>query len=98
MVPIIVHMALISMQYNEIVTNDKIAIDLKEHVIKPMVPEEYLDEKTIFHLNPSGRFVIGGPHGDAGLTERKIIIDTYAGRGAHDGASFSRKDPTKVDI
>ncbi|MCO5614594.1 hypothetical protein L7F22_068877 [Adiantum nelumboides] len=68
MVPIIVHMVLISMQHNEIITNDKIATDLKEHVIKPMIPEKYLDEKTIFHLNPFGRFVIGGPHGDVGLT------------------------------
>nr|POF09762.1 s-adenosylmethionine synthase 2 [Quercus suber] len=68
-----------------------------EHVIKPVIPEKYLDEKTIFHLNPSGRFVIGGPHGDAGLTGRKIIIDTYGGWGAHGGGAFSGKDPTKVD-
>ncbi|KAJ6384706.1 hypothetical protein OIU78_027905 [Salix suchowensis] len=66
-------------------------------VIKPVIPEKYLDEKTIFHLNPSGRFVIGGPHGDAGLTGRKIIIDTYGGWGAHGGGAFSGKDPTKVD-
>ncbi|VAH76584.1 unnamed protein product [Triticum turgidum subsp. durum] len=78
-------------------TNDEIAADLKEHVIKPVIPEKYLDEKTIFHLNPSGRFVIGGPHGDAGLTGRKIIIDTYGGWGAHGGGAFSGKDPTKVD-
>lgn len=68
-----------------------------EHVIKPVVPAKYLDDKTIFHLNPSGRFVIGGPHGDAGLTGRKIIIDTYGGWGAHGGGAFSGKDPTKVD-
>ncbi|CAD6231741.1 unnamed protein product [Miscanthus lutarioriparius] len=68
-----------------------------EHVIKPVIPEQYLDEKTIFHLNPSGRFVIGGPHGDAGLTGRKIIIDTYGGWGAHGGGASSGKDPTKVD-
>ena len=67
-----------------------------EHVIKPVVPAKYLDEETIFHLNPSGRFVIGGPHGDAGLTGRKIIIDTYGGWGAHGGGAFSGKDPTKV--
>lgn len=60
-----------------------------EHVIKPVVPAKYLDDKTIFHLNPSGRFVIGGPHGDAGLTGRKIIIDTYGGWGAHGGGAFS---------
>ena len=79
------------------VSNDKIAKDLMEHVIKPVVPAKYLDDNTIFHLNPSGRFVIGGPHGDAGLTGRKIIIDTYGGWGAHGGGAFSGKDPTKVD-
>ncbi|KAF2324073.1 hypothetical protein GH714_006487 [Hevea brasiliensis] len=66
-------------------------------MVPPVIPEKYLDEKTIFHLNPSGRFVIGGPHGDAGLTGRKIIIDTYGGWGAHGGGAFSGKDPTKVD-
>ena len=79
------------------VSNDKIHKDLMEHVIKPVVPAKYLDDNTIFHLNPSGRFVIGGPHGDAGLTGRKIIIDTYGGWGAHGGGAFSGKDPTKVD-
>ena len=59
-----------------------------EHVIKPIIPAQYLDDKTIYHLNPSGRFVIGGPHGDAGLTGRKIIIDTYGGWGAHGGENF----------
>ncbi|KAK8611909.1 hypothetical protein V6N13_131947 [Hibiscus sabdariffa] len=97
MVPVRVHTVLISTQHDETVTNDEIAADLKEHVIKPVIPEKYLDEKTIFHLNPSGRFVIGGPHGDAGLTGRKIIIDTYGGWGAHGGGAFSGKDPTKVD-
>ncbi|KAH7302428.1 hypothetical protein KP509_23G072300 [Ceratopteris richardii] len=97
MVPIRVHTGLISSQHDETVTNDKIAADLKEFVIKPVIREKYLDEKTIFHLNPSGRFVIGGPHGDAGLTGRKIIIDTYGGWGAHGGGAFSGKDPTKVD-
>merc|ERR1712054_66395 len=61
------------------------------------IPAELLDSNTIYHLNPSGRFVIGGPHGDAGLTGRKIIIDTYGGWGAHGGGAFSGKDPTKVD-
>jgi S-adenosylmethionine synthetase len=96
-IPLRVHTVLISTQHNEDVSNDKIKEDLMEHVIKPVVPEKYLDDKTIFHLNPSGRFVIGGPHGDAGLTGRKIIIDTYGGWGAHGGGAFSGKDPTKVD-
>merc|ERR1711892_1156958 len=78
-------------------TNEKIAADLMEHVIKPVIPAKYLDDKTSYHLNPSGRFVIGGPHGDAGLTGRKIIIDSYGGWGAHGGGAFSGKDPTKVD-
>ncbi|KAJ0971980.1 hypothetical protein J5N97_019939 [Dioscorea zingiberensis] len=97
MVPIRVHTVLISTQHDETVTNEQIAEDLKEHVIKPVIPSKYLDQRTIFHLNPSGRFVIGGPHGDAGLTGRKIIIDTYGGWGAHGGGAFSGKDPTKVD-
>ncbi|KAL6534142.1 S-adenosylmethionine synthase 3 [Orobanche hederae] len=97
MVPIRVHTVLISTQHDETVTNEQIAADLKEHVIKPVIPAQYLDDNTIFHLNPSGRFVIGGPHGDAGLTGRKIIIDTYGGWGAHGGGAFSGKDPTKVD-
>merc|ERR1712216_822958 len=76
---------------------DKIREDLMEHVIKEVVPGQYLDDKTIYHLNPSGRFVIGGPHGDAGLSGRKIIIYTYGGWGAHGGGAFSGKDTTKVD-
>merc|ERR1719468_1417852 len=96
-VPVRVHTIVISTQHSEDVTNEKISADLMEHVIKPVVPAKYLDEKTIYHLNPSGRFVIGGPHGDAGLTGRKIIIDTYGGWGAHGGGAFSGKDNTKVD-
>jgi S-adenosylmethionine synthetase len=96
-VPQRVHTIVISTQHSEDVTNEQIAADLQEHVIKPVVPEKYLDDKTIYHLNPSGRFVIGGPHGDAGLTGRKIIIDTYGGWGAHGGGAFSGKDTTKVD-
>jgi len=94
--PVRVHTVLISTQHNEDVTNEQIAIDLKEHVIKPVFGEWYNDKIT-FHLNPSGRFVIGGPHGDAGLTGRKIIVDTYGGWGAHGGGAFSGKDPSKVD-
>ena len=97
MVPLRVHTILISTQHNEDVDNAKIASDLLEHVVKHVVPAKYLDERTIYHFNPSGRFVIGGPHGDAGLTGRKIIIDTYGGWGAHGGGAFSGKDPTKVD-
>jgi len=97
MIPISVHTIVISTQHEDGVTNEKIRADLMEHVIKPVVPEKYLTKDTIYHLNPSGRFVIGGPHGDAGLTGRKIIIDTYGGWGAHGGGAFSGKDPTKVD-
>jgi len=97
MVPLRVHTVVISTQHDENVTNEQIQKDLHEHVIKPIVPAKYLDDKTIYHLNPSGRFVIGGPHGDAGLTGRKIIIDTYGGWGAHGGGAFSGKDSTKVD-
>jgi len=97
MIPIRVHTVVISTQHDDGVSNDKIRADLMEHVIKPVVPTQYLTKDTIFHLNPSGRFVIGGPHGDAGLTGRKIICDTYGGWGAHGGGAFSGKDPTKVD-
>lgn len=97
MVPQYIHTIVISTQHDDGVSNDTIRKDLMEHVIKPTVDEKYLTDKTIYHLNPSGRFVIGGPHGDAGLTGRKIIIDTYGGWGAHGGGAFSGKDPTKVD-
>jgi S-adenosylmethionine synthetase len=97
MIPKRVHTIVISTQHDETVDQKKIQEDLMEHVIKPVVPGNLLDSKTIYHLNPSGRFVIGGPHGDAGLTGRKIIIDTYGGWGAHGGGAFSGKDPTKVD-
>jgi S-adenosylmethionine synthetase len=92
-----VHTVLISTQHDETVTNEKIAEDLMTEVIKKVIPAQLLDANTIFHLNPSGRFTIGGPDGDAGLTGRKIIIDTYGGWGAHGGGAFSGKDPTKVD-
>lgn len=95
--PIRVHTIVISTQHDDGVTNEQIRTDLMEKVIKPVVDKKYLTEDTKYHLNPSGRFVIGGPHGDAGLTGRKIIIDTYGGWGAHGGGAFSGKDPTKVD-
>jgi len=96
-VPVRVHTIVISTQHDETVTNETIQRELREHVISKVIPAELIDDKTIFHLNPSGKFIIGGPHGDAGLTGRKIIIDTYGGWGAHGGGAFSGKDPTKVD-
>jgi S-adenosylmethionine synthetase len=97
MIPQRVHTVLISTQHEDGVSNDQIGKDLIEHVIKHVIPNKYLTEETIYHLNPSGRFVIGGPHGDAGLTGRKIIVDTYGGWGAHGGGAFSGKDSSKVD-
>ena len=97
MIPVRVHTVVISTQHDDGIDNEDIRAQLHEHVIKPVIPADLLDEETIYHLNPSGRFVIGGPHGDAGLTGRKIIIDTYGGWGAHGGGAFSGKDPTKVD-
>jgi hypothetical protein len=79
------------------VDNNTIRQGLIEHVIKPVIPSHYLDKDTKYFLNPSGRFVIGGPQGDAGLTGRKIIVDSYGGWGAHGGGAFSGKDPSKVD-
>lgn len=96
-IPVRVHTVVISTQHDENVTNDQIKKDLMEQVVKVVIPAKYLDDTTIYHLNPSGKFIIGGPHGDAGLTGRKIIIDTYGGWGAHGGGAFSGKDPTKVD-
>jgi len=97
MIPVRVHTILISTQHSPDVTNEQLRADLKKYVVETVVPAHLMDADTIFHLNPSGRFVIGGPHGDAGLTGRKIIIDTYGGWGAHGGGAFSGKDTTKVD-
>ena len=88
---------LISTQHDEDVTQEQIKADLIEHVIRPVIPAEYLDSETKYLVNPTGRFVIGGPHGDSGLTGRKIIVDTYGGYARHGGGAFSGKDPTKVD-
>ncbi|KAH8620940.1 S adenosylmethionine synthetase N terminal domain [Trypanosoma vivax] len=88
---------LISAQHDDGVSNETIRKDLTDKVIKAVIPADVLDADTKYHLNPSGRFVIGGPHGDAGLTGRKIIVDTYGGWGAHGGGAFSGKDPSKVD-
>jgi len=95
--PLRVHTVVISTQHDPDYTQEQLGKDLMEFVIKPIVPAKYLDDKTIYHLNPSGSFVIGGPEGDGGLTGRKIIIDTYGGWGAHGGGAFSGKDPSKVD-
>lgn len=92
-----VKVVLISVQHSRDVTLAQIQSDLMEYVIKPVIPAKYLDAETKYHLNPSGSFVVGGPQGDAGVTGRKIIVDTYGGWGAHGGGAFSGKDPTKVD-
>jgi S-adenosylmethionine synthetase len=92
-----VHTIVVSTQHEPDVTQKKIREDVYEHVIKPVIPAELLDSKTVVHVNPTGRFEIGGPHGDTGLTGRKIIVDTYGGRAPHGGGAFSGKDPTKVD-
>lgn len=96
-IPIRIHTIVISVQHSPDITIEKLRSDLMEHVVKPVVPTKYLDEHTIYHLNPSGKFIIGGPQGDAGLTGRKIIVDTYGGWGAHGGGAFSGKDFSKVD-
>lgn len=92
-----IHTILISTQHDEDVTLEQIKKDMMEYVIKPIVPADLVDENTIYLVNPTGRFVIGGPAGDSGLTGRKIIVDTYGGHAAHGGGAFSGKDPTKVD-
>ena len=97
LIPIRVHTVLISAQHDEGITKDVLSKDLVEHVIKVVIPSRYLDENTIYHLNPSGSFTKGGPYADSGLTGRKIIVDTYGGWGGHGGGCFSGKDPTKVD-
>jgi len=87
----------VSTQHSESVGNDELRADILKHVIQAVIPAHLLDEDTKYHINPTGRFVIGGPMGDSGLTGRKIIVDTYGGMGRHGGGAFSGKDPTKVD-
>jgi len=87
----------ISSQHSEAVSNEELHADVLKHVIQAVLPVKWLDEHTKYHINPTGRFVIGGPMGDTGLTGRKIIVDTYGGMGRHGGGAFSGKDPTKVD-
>ncbi|MBD2868397.1 methionine adenosyltransferase [Paenibacillus arenilitoris] len=95
--PVRVDTIVVSTQHAEEITLEQIQKDILEQVIKPVVPVEWLDEQTKYFINPTGRFVIGGPQGDAGLTGRKIIVDTYGGYARHGGGAFSGKDPTKVD-
>jgi S-adenosylmethionine synthetase len=87
----------LSTQHAPEVSYQKIRKDMIDKIIKKVIPAKLLDKKTIYHINPTGRFVIGGPHGDSGVTGRKIIVDTYGGYGGHGGGAFSGKDPTKVD-
>ncbi|EJW18424.1 methionine adenosyltransferase [Paenibacillus alvei] len=95
--PVRVDTIVVSTQHAEDTTLEQIQRDIRELVITPVVPSEWLDDKTKYYINPTGRFVIGGPQGDAGLTGRKIIVDTYGGYARHGGGAFSGKDPTKVD-
>lgn len=99
--PVRVDAIVISTQHDDFDSEEKMLTkineDVKEHLIPRVIPAELLDENTKYHINPTGKFVIGGPHGDAGLTGRKIIVDTYGGKGAHGGGAFSGKDPSKVD-
>ena len=95
--PLRIDTIVISSQHDEKVSHEKIKSDIKKEVIDFIIPEELVDENTRIIINPTGRFVIGGPHGDAGLTGRKIIVDTYGGYARHGGGAFSGKDPTKVD-
>jgi S-adenosylmethionine synthetase len=88
---------LVSVQHSEDVSHEQITADVQEHVVEPVIPADWLDKNTKRYVNPTGRFVIGGPQGDAGLTGRKIIVDTYGGYARHGGGAFSGKDPTKVD-
>ncbi|MGZ3584852.1 MAG: methionine adenosyltransferase, partial [Ktedonobacterales bacterium] len=95
--PVRVDTVVISTQHADTVTQEQIRADVIERIIKPVIPAELLDEHTKYYVNPTGRFVIGGPMGDAGLTGRKIIVDTYGGMARHGGGAISGKDPTKVD-
>jgi len=96
-VPLRVDTVVVSAQHSEDITTEKLREEIKEKIIKKVIPEKMLDDKTVYHIQPSGLFIIGGPQGDAGLTGRKIIVDTYGGWGAHGGGAFSGKDYSKVD-
>jgi S-adenosylmethionine synthetase len=87
----------VSTQHHDTISTEDLRAQVKKHIIDAVIPAEMTDRQTKYHINPTGRFVIGGPHGDTGLTGRKIIVDTYGGMGRHGGGAFSGKDPTKVD-
>jgi len=95
--PVRIDAVVISTQHHDSVSTEDLRAAVKKHVIDPVLPSNMVDSNTKYHINPTGRFVIGGPHGDTGLTGRKIIVDTYGGMGRHGGGAFSGKDPTKVD-
>ncbi|HTA41641.1 MAG TPA: methionine adenosyltransferase [Bryobacteraceae bacterium] len=95
--PTRVDAVVISTQHGDDVSTEQLRADVRKHIIDPVVPQNMVDKNTKYHINPTGRFVIGGPHGDTGLTGRKIIVDSYGGMGRHGGGAFSGKDPTKVD-
>ena len=95
--PVRVDTVVISTQHSESIPTPELREAVMEEIIRPIIPASFLDDKTKFHINPTGRFVVGGPQGDTGLTGRKIIVDTYGGSGRHGGGAFSGKDPTKVD-
>ena len=95
--PVRVDTVVVSSQHSDSVSTEKLRADITEHIVKKVVPAALMDAKTRILINPTGRFVVGGPHGDAGLTGRKIIVDTYGGAAPHGGGAFSGKDPTKVD-
>ncbi|KAK7970575.1 putative methionine adenosyltransferase ETH-1 [Apiospora saccharicola] len=96
-IPLRAHTIVISAQHSEDISTEELRKELKEKICKKVIPAQYLDDKTVYHIQPSGKFIIGGPQGDAGLTGRKIIVDTYGGWGAHGGGAFSGKDFSKVD-
>ncbi|KAI0549272.1 S-adenosylmethionine synthetase [Xylaria scruposa] len=96
-VPLRVHTIVISAQHGPEISTEQLRKELKSKIIEPSIPSQYIDEETVLHLQPSGQFIIGGPQGDAGVTGRKIIVDTYGGWGAHGGGAFSGKDFSKVD-
>jgi S-adenosylmethionine synthetase len=95
--PVRVDTVVLSTQHAPEATHEQITKDMIDKIVKKVIPAKFLDDKTIYHINPTGRFVVGGPHGDSGLTGRKIIVDSYGGYSAHGGGAFSGKDPSKVD-